>query len=75
MESQLHDIERRAFRLRPKEREVLAQRLVESLDDEPIAEVDRAWVAEAERRFRAYKRGELKGVSLAVAFRKARKAL
>ena len=39
------------------ERALVAQKLLESLDED--AEIDAAWVAEAEDRLAAYERGEL----------------
>ena len=42
------------------ERALVAQKLLESLDED--AEIDAAWVAEAEDRLAAYERGELQEV-------------
>ncbi|MBX7246771.1 MAG: addiction module protein [Candidatus Sumerlaeaceae bacterium] len=75
MNSQLPRIEKEAIRLPAQDRQTLAQRLLESLEEGPLTEVDAAWVREAEARYRAYKRGGRKGVSVAAALRKARKAI
>ena len=73
MTSRLSEIERRAFRLSAKEREVLAERLIQSVDRAPLTDVDEAWVKEAERRFAEYARRERRGVPASRAFRKVRK--
>jgi putative addiction module component (TIGR02574 family) len=75
MSPELPDIERKAIRLPVKEREVLAERLIQSVEGVPLTEVEEAWVKEAERRFRAWRRGERKGVSAKRAFRQIRKDL
>jgi hypothetical protein len=41
------------------ERAALAERLIESLDSLDDAETERLWVEEAERRYQAYKQGQL----------------
>jgi putative addiction module component (TIGR02574 family) len=69
------EIERKAFRLPTKERELLAERLIQSVEGVPLTEVEEAWVKEAERRFKAWRRGERKGVSAKSAFRQIRKDL
>ena len=75
MNTQFTEIERQAIRLPAKARAQLADRLLASLDDTAITEIDLAWIDEAERRFKSYTRGERKGVSAAAALRKARKAI
>ena len=75
MSPDLLDIERKAFRLPGKERELLAERLIRSLDDMPLTEVEEAWIKEAEKRFTAWRRGHRKGVSAKQAFRQIRKDL
>ncbi len=63
MSPELSEIERKAFRLPSKEREILAERLIQSVEGVPLTEVEEAWVKEAERRFKAWRRGERKSVS------------
>jgi putative addiction module component (TIGR02574 family) len=75
MSPELLEIERKAFRLPVKEREILAERLIQSLGDRPLTEVEEAWVKEAERRFTAWRRGERKGVPARRAFTQIRKDL
>ena len=50
--------------LAPSDRLALVEQLLDSLDS-PDAALDRAWTAEAEDRLAAYRRGEIKAVSLA----------
>ena len=73
MSQKLLEIERKAVRLPVKEREALAERLIQSLDDLPLTQVEVAWVNEAERRFSAWRRGERESVPIARAFKQIRK--
>ena len=47
-----------------EEREILVDKLLESLDSSPKTEADQAWLAEAEDRYRRYKAGESSAVSI-----------
>ena len=62
MATQLKEIEEQALQLLPEEREVLADRLLSSLDNEPVNEIDEAWIQEAERRYQEYRKGKIKGI-------------
>ena len=75
MSPELLEIERKAIHLPIKEREILAERLIQSIEGVPLTEVEEAWVKEAERRFKTWRRGERKGVSARCAFRQIRKDL
>jgi len=75
MSPELLEIERKAFRLPTKERELLAERLMQSVESVPLTEVEEAWGKEAERRFKAWRRGERKGISARRAFKQIRKDL
>jgi putative addiction module component (TIGR02574 family) len=75
MSPKLLEIERRAVRLPVKDREVLAERLIRSLGRAPLTQVEEAWVAEAERRFSAWRRGEREGIPVERAFKRIRKDL
>lgn len=68
-------LEKQARRLPAIERERLAERLLVDMQDEPLTAVDKAWVAEAEKRFSAWKRGGTKTVSAAKALQTIRKEL
>ena len=69
------NIEREAVRLPEKDREILAERLMQSLSPSPLTRVEEAWVKEAERRFSAWRRGDLKGIPAARAFKQIRNKL
>ena len=75
MSPELLELERKAIRLPIKEREILAERLIQNVEGVPLTEVEEAWVKEAERRARAWRRGDRKGVSAKRAFRQIRKDL
>ena len=72
---QLIEIERKANRLPIHEREELAERLIQSLDEVPLTEVETAWIQVAERRFDAYMKGERKGISASLAFKQIRRKI
>jgi len=57
------EILEKAISLDPKEKAELVDCLISSLD-QPDRELDRLWAEEAESRLAAYKRGELKAISL-----------
>jgi putative addiction module component (TIGR02574 family) len=75
MSPKLLDIEREAVRLPEKDREVLAERLMQSLKRAPLTQVEEAWVKEAERRLSAWRRGEREGIPVARALKQIRKDL
>jgi putative addiction module component (TIGR02574 family) len=75
MRSRLKLIEREAVRLSAEEKELLAERLMLSLDNAPLSEVEEAWVKEAERRFTAYRSGQRKAILAARALKQMRKGL
>lgn len=68
-------LEMQARKLPAIQRELLAERLLFTIRDEPLTEVDEAWVAEAERRFSAWKRRATKTVSATTALREIRRGL
>jgi putative addiction module component (TIGR02574 family) len=59
MSDTLEELERQARSLSAEERARLAEMLLESLQDSPLAEIDAAWDREIEERVAAYDRGEL----------------
>ena len=68
-------LEKKARKLPAVERERLAERLLAEMEDEPLTAVDKAWVAEAERRFSAWKRRGTKAVAATKALADIRKEL
>ena len=55
-------LEREAMRLHPKDRALLADALLGSLDDEVARAVERAWTHEVESRSEAYRCGQIAAV-------------
>ena len=55
-------LEKEAMRLPVRDRALLADALLESLDDDAARSVQLAWAAEAEDRIAAYRRGDLAAV-------------
>jgi putative addiction module component (TIGR02574 family) len=56
-------IEEEALKLKPVEKVHLAELLLVSLD-RPDSAIEQKWVEESERRYAAYKRGEIQGLPL-----------
>ncbi len=59
MSPELKECEAQALKLDPKERAVLAEHLIASLDALDDAENERLWLEEAERRYQEYKKGAI----------------
>ena len=57
MSELLKKLEHETQRLSKQERAFLADRLLSSLDGEEHNDVEAAWIAEAERRYKEYKEG------------------
>ena len=73
MADTLKELEARARSLSPEERARLAELLLESLHDAPLAEIEKAWELEIEERAAAYDRGELPAFSAESVFAEARR--
>jgi putative addiction module component (TIGR02574 family) len=71
----LLEIQRKAAGLPVKDREMLAERLMRSVNRVPLTRVEEAWVREAERRFSSWRRGDREGVPAEKAFKQIRKDL
>jgi putative addiction module component (TIGR02574 family) len=72
MSPDLKDCEAQALRLPAHERASLAERLIASLDELDDTENERLWVQEAERRYQAYKQGQISSRPADDAMRDAR---
>jgi putative addiction module component (TIGR02574 family) len=72
MPDQVAELAERGRALPPEERSRLVDLLLESLHDEPIAEVEAAWEAEIGRRLAEYNRGEVTAIEAEEVFAKAR---
>lgn len=75
MSALVEKLERQAEKLSARERERLAQRLLAGLGAEPLTEVDEAWVREAERRYRLWKRDRTRARPAEKALAQLRKEL
>ena len=73
MSDTLKELEARARSLSPEERARLAEMLLESLRDAPLAEIEKAWEVEIAERAAAYDRGELPIFSAEDVFAEARR--
>lgn len=63
MSTTLKELEQQARSLSAEERARLAEMLLESLREPPLAEIEAAWDREIEERAAAYERGELQTFS------------
>ncbi|MGQ0603070.1 MAG: addiction module protein [Anaerolineales bacterium] len=73
MSDTLKELEAQARSLSPEERARLAESLLESLRDAPLAEIEKAWEVEIAERVAAYDRGELPTFSAESVFAEARR--
>ena len=73
MSDTLKELEAQARSLSPEERARLAEALLESLRDAPLAEIEKAWELEIAERVAAYDRGELPTFSAESVFAEARR--
>ncbi len=71
MSNLLEKLEHEVLKLSGQERAFLADRLLSSLDDDALTEIDEAWIAEAERRYQEYKEGKRSGVAAQAVFAEA----
>ena len=67
----LEKIEQDVLGLPQHERAFLADRLISSLGDEALGDVDAAWVAEAERRYQEFKEGKRQPIPATAVFAEA----
>ncbi len=62
MSPELQKIENEALLLPPEDREILIQKLQQSLDGSENNDIEQAWIQEAEERYSNYKNGITKGI-------------
>lgn len=55
----LKQCESQALKLEPKERALLAEHLIASLDHNSESENENLWIAESEKRYEMYKKGKI----------------
>ncbi len=75
MTARVLELAAQARKLRAIERERLAEHLLAPLAGHGLTKVDEAWVAEAERRFRGWKRGRRRAVPVVRAVASIREEL
>jgi putative addiction module component (TIGR02574 family) len=75
MTALLEKIEREAKQLSREDRERLATNLIAGLEQEPLLEIEQAWIDEAERRYDDWKAGRTKAVSAESAVAEMREKL
>jgi len=73
MSDALKELEKKAKSLAADERAQLAELLLESIQEPPVAEIEAAWDREIEERAAAYDRGELQTISAEDVFAEARR--
>jgi putative addiction module component (TIGR02574 family) len=73
MPDTLEELQTQARSLSPEERAKLADFLLDSLRDAPLAEIEQAWEREIEERVAAFERGELPTFSAENVFAEARR--
>jgi putative addiction module component (TIGR02574 family) len=75
MGNSLPEIERDALELSPEDRARLAARLISSLEEsaESSEEIEKLWIAEAERRFQELRDGLVQGIPAREVFAGLRK--
>jgi len=72
MSIKVKEIEKEALRLDPRERALLAEHLINSLDEGDDPGAERLWIEESERRYKAYKEGSVKTKPAKIVMREAR---
>jgi putative addiction module component (TIGR02574 family) len=72
MSLNLKQCEENALKLAPKDRAILAERLILSLDSLEESEIEQLWLEEAERRYNEYRKGKIPARSARDVLRTAR---
>jgi hypothetical protein len=75
MSDLLKKIEDEALGLTNQERAFLADRLLSSLSEDTLTDVDAAWIVEAERRYKEFKEGNRTGIKAQEVFAEADRLL
>jgi putative addiction module component (TIGR02574 family) len=75
MSTLFDELERQARALSPREKASLAHILIEELDPVVEAGVEQVWIEEAQRRYDAYRKGELKAFPGDAVMQRARSRL
>jgi putative addiction module component len=75
MSALFDELEKRARLLTPQEKATLARILIEELDPTKDPQVEQLWIAEAQRRYDAYLKGELESLPGSAVMSRARTRL
>jgi len=75
MTALMREIEKQAKLLSVEERELLAERLLATVSDAPLTDIDTLWLEESERRFCLWKEGRTKGIDAKSALEDIRREL
>lgn len=75
MDTRLEEFEKQARQFSLRERSVLVDRLINSLEDVDEKECERLWLEEAHRRYEGYKAGTLASCSAEDALQRVRDQL
>lgn len=75
MSALFDELERQARTLSPREKASLAHILIEELDPDVEPGVEQVWIEEAQRRYEAYRRGELEALPGDAVMQRARSRL
>ena len=59
MSALLEELKKQSRLLTTQEKATLARTLIEELDASPVHNVEQLWIAESQRRYEAYLRGEI----------------
>lgn len=71
----LEQITQSALALPSNVRATLAERLLQSLDDEEFSDIDEAWIKEAEKRYSELQQGKVAGIPAQEVFAQIREEL
>jgi len=75
MKTSFEEMAAEAMKLPLRDRVRLAQQLASSLDEQIESDVEKLWLAEAERRLEELRTGKVAGIDAADAFARARRDL
>ena len=71
----LEQVTQTALSLPSNARAILAERLLQSLDDEEFSDIDEAWIKEAEKRYQELRQGKVAGIPAHEVFAQIREEL
>ena len=75
MSTNFDELEKEARQLHPREKAKLARTLIDDLDSVVDEDAEELWIEEAQRRYKAYRAGELEATAGEEAMQRARQRL